>query len=62
MCIPLAEEFFCSDKLTLSVSHIATVWHILQGAVVGTQIHRVASVNVTVLVFSFLLREGGLFF
>lgn len=20
MCIPLAEEFFCSDKLTLSVS------------------------------------------
>lgn len=29
MCIPLAEEFFCSDKLTMSVSHNATVWHIL---------------------------------
>lgn len=37
MRVPLAEEFFCSDKLTLSVSHVATVWHILWGAVVGTQ-------------------------
>lgn len=37
MCIPLAEECFCSDKLTLSGSHIATVWHILWGAAVGTQ-------------------------
>lgn len=38
MCIPLAEEFFCSDKLTMSVSHNATVWNILWGAAAGTQV------------------------
>lgn len=38
MCIPLAEEFFCSDKLTMSVSRNATVWNTLWGAAAGTQV------------------------
>lgn len=69
MCIPLAEESFCSDKLTVSISHIATVWHILQGAAVGTQMLRTIGITqpdsscFLGLFFLFSFKgEGGLFF
>lgn len=63
MCIPLAEECFCSDKLTLSVSHIATVWHILWGAVVGTQmLHTIGVSQCDSSCFFFSFEGGGSIF
>lgn len=57
--IPLAEEFFCSAKLTVSVSHFATVWHILWGAVVGTQMLHAIGVSQCDSSCFFFSFEGG---
>lgn len=58
--MPLAEEFFCSDKLTMSVSHVATVWHILWGAVVGTQmLHTIGVSQCDSSCFLFFGEGGG---
>lgn len=59
MRVLLAEEFFCSDKLTMSVSHIATVWHILWGAVVGTQMLHTIGVSQCDSSCFLFFGEGG---